>query len=672
MLKKIKTAYNRLTIDSLIRTVYYFLFFFMPLVMSARTSEIFEFNKMMLLYVGTLLIAILALIRFTVYRDVRKHVYLLPLLGFLGTIFLSTSTSVDPHTSIFGHYGRFNGGLISIIAYVVLSITALQIFDKKSINTLLKVSLVSSFIVILWGIPGKLGVDLSCILFTGQYTNACWTADFQPAVRMFSTLGQPNWLGSYLAIHFFIALYFVSPYFLTLINKEVLMSKQKIAFIILTVYGLCNLMGIWFTQSRSSLLALAIALVICAALAISKYKARFFQPLYLTLMLSIVIGIAALIFFPKQLLSTSVRPQEGFFVTDSSEIRKIVWQGSVALGMRYPLLGTGPETFAYTYFLTRPLEHNYVSEWDFIYNKAHNEFLHYFATTGFLGLMMYLVVIIGTLAVIFMQLKKTSIERLDFWFYLSLLGAYLTILITNFFGFSTSTIQLYFYLIPILAITYSLKVHIVETVQFTQLSRQLKMFYGILVFLLIVGLYMITRMYKADMLYAEAKVLIAQDDHQQASVKLVQALANHYEHVYEDKLSGTLAQLAFISSFDDPQTTSELTLMSQQYNLHTISESPYNQQYYRTQAKNYYLYYQSSRNIDDLLQAVKATEAAIKIAPTDPQNYHTLALFYTVLSQESTVKADQAAYAEQARESVRNALRLKPYYVEAQELLKSL
>ena len=59
--------------------------------------------------------------------------------------------------------------------------------------------------MILWAIPGHFGRDLTCLLFTGKFSNSCWdntTLAFRPELRAFSTLGQPNWLGAYLAVGF--------------------------------------------------------------------------------------------------------------------------------------------------------------------------------------------------------------------------------------------------------------------------------------------------------------------------------------------------------------------------------------------------------------------------------------------------------------------------------------
>ena len=51
-----------------------------------------------------------------------------------------------------------------------------------------------------------------------------------------------------------------------------------------------------------------------------------------------------------------------FKITDSGEIRKIVWRGAWAIYLAHPFLGTGLETFAYSYYAFRPQDHNWVSE----------------------------------------------------------------------------------------------------------------------------------------------------------------------------------------------------------------------------------------------------------------------------------------------------------------------
>ncbi len=103
------------------------------------------------------------------------------------------------------------------------------------------------------------------------------------------------------------------------------------------------------------------------------------------------------------------------------------------------------ETFAYSYYQDRPVEHNMLSEWDFLYNKAHNEFLNILATTGTVGFLSYLG-IIGFFAV--HVLKGLTLQRQGETLVNALFAAYVSILVTNFFGFSVVIIGLYFFLIP--------------------------------------------------------------------------------------------------------------------------------------------------------------------------------------------------------------------------------
>jgi len=87
--------------------------------------------------------------------------------------------------------------------------------------------------------------------------------------------------------------------------------------------------------------------------------------------------------------------------TESGEIRKLVWKGAINIWKDYPLTGSGPETFALLFPKYKPPEHNLTSEWDFVYNKAHNEYLNYLATTGLLGTLFYLILILSSLLQIF-------------------------------------------------------------------------------------------------------------------------------------------------------------------------------------------------------------------------------------------------------------------------------
>lgn len=152
--------------------------------------------------------------------------------------------------------------------------------------------------------------------------------------------------------------------------------------------------------------------------------------------------------------------------TESGSIRKIVWTGATRIwtsNIKNLLIGTGPETFAMAYYQYRPLEHNQTSEWELLYNKAHNEFLNYLAATGLLGLTSYLILLGSMLWIFKSQILNTNnqinsknqiqnildLRILNLGFF----AGWLTISITNFWGFSVVVIQLFLFLLPAIAIT---------------------------------------------------------------------------------------------------------------------------------------------------------------------------------------------------------------------------
>src|SRR5258708_18612980 len=112
----------------MVEYLFYSLFFVIPLVFYPRTSKVFEFNKIIVLYIFTILIVaawIIKIIRnknnLPAGRQVfRRTILDIPLLLFLGSQIISTIFSIDQHTSLFGYYSRFNGGLLSTACYALL------------------------------------------------------------------------------------------------------------------------------------------------------------------------------------------------------------------------------------------------------------------------------------------------------------------------------------------------------------------------------------------------------------------------------------------------------------------------------------------------------------------------------------------------------------------------
>lgn len=691
-------------LDKILRGLYYLLFLLTPLVMFPATSEIFEFNKILFIYTATALIGFFWILKMVLNRKIilKKTPLDIPIILFLGALVLSTFFSIDIQTSVFGYYGRFNGGLLSMVSYIFLfyGFISNEIDAKKSII----VSILSSVVVILWGLPGHFNRDLTCPTFntvlnymsgkldfellkniwTTKFNNTCWSREtnvFDPAVRMFSTLGQPNWLGAYLAVNFFFGIYFF------------IKKREDIKLMLLSAgYLALNFSAILFSRSRSAMGALAVGIIIFMFYVFFIKKVRK-ADWYLTLLF--LIFAVPIIFFKTgiakidDLLSLGTAPKTQAPVsapaaplspeiTESFDIRKIVWKGAWDLGLRYPLTGSGVETFAYSYYLERPVSHNMTTEWDFIYNKAHNEYLNYLATTGFTGLITYLIFIVAFIAYLIKLLRDS--ENHDPLFIMALFAAWSTILVTNFFGFSTTTTNLFIFLIPAVVIA---SVDKSPSVKQRSEGSPSPYFKGFAIFALSSGLvyilFSISSYIAADINYGQGIYYTkpSVSDQQKAAFYFQEAIKRRNEHVYDDKLSYSIAYLAGIAGYQKNQkVASQFISASEYYSIKSLKASPRNPLYWKTRAKNKYLYYTVNLDVNHLVEGVDALKTAVSLAPTDPKIRYSLAVFYSMLYNVEKDPAKKNNFMNMTIAEIDKSISLKKdfydgYYMKGQFLKKT-
>ena len=368
-------------IDKAILFFYFALAIITPLLFTTITTELYEVPKMLFVYSGASIILFLTIAKFILNGKIElpKNLILISLsILFLSQI-ISTFASIDKYTSIFGFPSRLNGGLLSLFAYIIIFACAIVNLSKIDAKKILMTIVVSALAVSLWGIPGHFDKDPSCLILSGQLTSGCWQKEFNPQSRIFSTLGQPNWLASYLVL--------VLPISLAL----VIYHKADLQKIFFAITSVIIFWAIILTNSRSGLLGLGIAIVGLLLLLgkdiISK-NLKFLLPTAIALTIIVVIFRTGILERTEETLNkagslenpTTQLPNYPTIQlpipTDSSQIRLIVWKGTIDIFKKWPIFGTGPETFVSSYYFVRPLAHNQTSEWEFYYNKAHNEFLN--------------------------------------------------------------------------------------------------------------------------------------------------------------------------------------------------------------------------------------------------------------------------------------------------------
>ncbi|MCL6096305.1 MAG: O-antigen ligase family protein [Patescibacteria group bacterium] len=704
--------------NRIIEYSFYAIFFLVPLALAPDTSELFEFNKLWVTFILALVILTAWISKMLIQRQfkIQRTPLDIIILLFLLSQVISTIFSLDRHVSLWGYYSRFNGGLLSIITYIFLYYAFVSNFRENAktiVKRLIFVALSSGAIVALWGLPSHFGYDPTCLLFRGTFDVSCWTSDFQPKVRIFSTMGQPDWLSAYLSVllPITIALFIKSTFFRVLGNKKLELSKKSAGFAIL--YFLMFLLfyvDIAFTKAKSGFLATWFSIAFFAAsyafleLRNRKIKLKNLSLDFKLLLLTLV-SIAAVTFFigtsfaridskfsfdalrtrfltkpaaTKTVAKPVATPQPAPIAlgelggTDSGKIRLLVWRGAINAWLQNPIFGTGVETFAFAYYQYRPAEHNLTSEWRYLYNKAHNEYLNYLTTTGAFGLLTYLSMIgfFLFLSLKFLWQNKSEDANNRKVLVLALSSGYISILISNFFGFSVVIINLFLFLIPGLVFILANLINYDKNLSFSFASKKITenkpqeeynvttpIWMLIAAVAVINGFFIFTliNFWNADKSYARGYNFDRVNQYQTAYPLLHKAVAERAdEPTFKDELSINDAVLAISilqQKTTDKNQQKQAVALAQKLAEEAVATSdkltsqyPNNVVFWKTRVRIFYTLAQADQRY--LPMALTAIKKTAQLAPTDADISYNLGVLYgqnddpknAVATLEKTVK----------------------------------
>ena len=671
-------------LNKVITYLYYLLFLLTPFLFTKWNFELFEYNKMMFVYLMTILIVGFSLIRMiTEKRFIFKRTPLdIPLLLFLASQIISTFTSIDPHTSLFGYYSRSNGGLFSTISYLLLywalagQLSLLKDDERRAqILQFFKVAIVGAFVISLWGILEHFGYSLSCWILTGNFGDSCWQQDVQ--ARVFASLGQPNWLAAYLGMLLFPTLYFA------------LTETAKLKKGLFYLFAVLNYLAFTFTNSRGAAIGIVMsfALFVLGYIFIKKQStAKKVKALFLAdpvTFITIVLIVITLLFgsgltsrfklINQSTPAASVQANSGGSSaldnggTDSGQIRLIVWKGAVDIFKHYPIFGSGVETFGYSYYQFRPVEHNLVSEWDFLYNKAHNEYLNYLATTGAVGLATYLIIIIVFIAWCIKILLAAKGKKPDSsLFIIAILASYIFYLIQNTVQFSVVDIALFFFIFPAMTFLFLPekdllfwpfpKLNLPFSPNFQLLDK--RTFYArFLIFLLFVSMgyliFTLSRNWQADVNYAKGSAATDSGNPGEGFNLLLDAVhQNPNEPIYHSQLGFAAVSASVALQSQDATLAGVLKKRGIQETQTALSMSPANVSLWRTAIQTYY----ELATVDPsyFSKTIQTIDHTSSLAPTDPKLLYNKALVLGQMQKDS-----------EAIDTLNQALKLKPNYHDA-------
>ncbi len=621
---------------------------------------------------------------------------------------------------------------LSTIVMTGLSFLSLSVFLTSSIFFLstwylpgsvamrtISISLISGSLVALWGFPSHFGYDPTCFIFRGSFDTSCWTEAFKPTIRIFSTLGQPAWLAAYLSILIPLA---ISYFLISRETQDTSSTKNQESriknygnpkknyltsyFLLLT--SLLFYACLTYTDTRGGFIGFWIAnlifwgLVYFKKILSGKNFLKYFLIFNLLFLIfnflqGIPISQISKFTYPelnKTQSSPTVVPKPAageLGGTDSGKIRLLVWQGAIDIWQDNPIIGTGVETYAFAYYKYKPVAHNLTSEWDYLYNKAHNEYLNYLATTGIFGLGSYLA-IIGTF--LFLCLKHLKIQNSKFktttqnskienlensleignWkLEIALIASYISILVSNFFGFSVVIINLYFFLIP--AFVFILgnflspdKALVFPNNKLRAENQELRKkenitaLQWILIALLLLTSYFLlltlVRYWNADINYAIGSNLDKAGSYQEATKPLQNAVeAKPNEPVYKDELSinlGTLAAALYLQK--DASSGAQLARDAISLSDQVVANHPNDVVFWKNRVRLFYTLAQgdTAHEKNYLDQALKAIKKTQELAPNDAK-----------ISYNYAVLAGQIKTPQKGIEILENTIKLKPDYRDA-------
>ena len=313
------------------------------------------------------------------------------------------------------------------------------------------------------------------------------------------------------------------------------------------------------------------------------------------------------------------------------------------------------ETFAYSYYQFRPVEHNRVSEWNYLYNKAHNEYLNYLATTGILGLGSYLLLIISTLYIFIRNSSKIKDLKL---LNIGLLSGYIAIIVANFFGFSVVAVALLFFLFPAISIASTMPSLSENKFNFNKITINQK---ATLVVILLTTSYLLlttSKYWYADFVYAKSVKFEKQGD-------IVKAANNAEfasfmfpnEATYTEQLASVYSELTLTANQNSmsDETKRFTKIASDNLNL-ARQQAPRNIKIMKAVSNSFSDLAELDTNF--LSNEFDVLENLIKIAPTDAGIWYRYGLIYAKLGQN-----------DKAVEILNKTIEMKPDYKIARQLL---
>lgn len=422
-----KKLFSNNLLDILIETTYLGIIFLVPVYFGFVfiTENPFDLQKMVLFKILLIGLIFLSLVKYLLIKDkggvikmiwgFLKKYWFWPsvlLLFFLVSVFWS----INPVISFWGSLDR-QFGWMSLANFFLFSffLSLNLLFFKnreRRIETILLTISISATLISAYAVLQFLGIDF-----------LTWNEPASITKRAFSTLGQPNFLGSFLLLTLILPLY--------LIKKN---NKVYSKILLGLSFGI-QFLALIFSGSRGAWMGFLVGFLFYLGYLFLKRNKR----------ILIFGGLVFIIFILALFLGTntfSQRFKSSFdFSSGGASARISLWLASFD-GIKKNPWGYGIEN------QKDVLVSYYEADWgtfnkvNVMFDRAHNIFLDILLEVGIIGLIICLVFVLFIFRLLFNNIKNEKNKDLSLIIFISLLSY----LVSLFFGFATTVSALYFWL----------------------------------------------------------------------------------------------------------------------------------------------------------------------------------------------------------------------------------
>lgn len=604
----------------------YLTVFLVPLAFAPWTFEAFEFNKLYLFFflvsIGTL--AWFAKMVF-VDREIRlKRTPLdLPIILFMTLVNISSWFSSDRWSSVFGYYGRFSDSAMALGSFVGLYFLIINTVEKPS-------RLLNWFL------------GAVAIAVVANYLSLFQVWQQFPVWQVMQQGGFNPVAASLEGFSVFLAVLMAFLVFQSVKPETRILSRLGYGVFALGSLGILLLVDV---SKAWVVLLLALLFVLVAGLEV-RFAARTkggIQRLWFPLVLLLV---AAVFLFSPASLRTVIPvpdvPQEPML---SQELSWGIAWNTATENVKHMLIGSGPGTFAIDFSQYRPAELNTGEQWQTRFDRPGNHWSEILATTGFLGILSY-----ALLVGFFLLISWLLLSRRNTWPFLL---AIVSLLVSQVVTYQTLNLGLMFWLflaLGVLSWERPVREFVFSLRKFPEFGFAAKVLFLLAALATGATGYVATRSYLADVHY-KAKGI----DQGLEAVRLNPYQAEYKMFLARSYLSRALLVLQKPESERDQDGVSQDVQLAIAYGGEATQVSPHRVATWETLGA---VYRGVSFAPGAAEWAVRSFETAIALEPTNPVLHTELGKLYATNEQN-----------DKARDQFEQAAVLKSDYVEAQRQL---